>query len=48
MYFRDPNGIHMELAALTRPYNKEDVKHDPMDANGQRIPLSAGVFAGRA
>ncbi len=48
MYFRDPNGIHMELAALTRPYSDEDVKHDPMDANGRRVPLSAGVFAGRA
>ncbi len=48
MYFRDPNGIHMELAALTRPYSDEDVKHDPMDENGRRVPLSAGVFAGRA
>ena len=26
MYFRDPNGIHMELAALTRPYSEADVK----------------------
>jgi catechol 2,3-dioxygenase-like lactoylglutathione lyase family enzyme len=39
MYFTDPNGIHMELAALTRPYNEGDVRHDPMDENGKRVPL---------
>jgi len=48
MYFRDPNGIHMELAALTRPYSDEDVRHDPMDANGQRVPLKPDVYAGRS
>ena len=41
MYFRDPNGIHMELAALTRPYGAGDVCHDPMDAKGKRVPLKA-------
>ncbi|HEX2591289.1 MAG TPA: VOC family protein [Rhizomicrobium sp.] len=37
MYFRDPNGIHMELAALTRAYHAGDVAHDPVDANGKRV-----------
>ena len=41
MYFRDPNGIHMELAALTRPYDARDVRHDPMNAKGERVPLKA-------
>jgi hypothetical protein len=39
MYFRDPNGIHLELAALTRPYGEGDVVHAPMDAKGARAPL---------
>jgi catechol 2,3-dioxygenase-like lactoylglutathione lyase family enzyme len=39
MYFTDPNGIHMEFAALTRAYSEDDVRHDPMDENGQRVPL---------
>jgi len=38
MYFRDPNGIHMELAALTRAYRPDDVAHDPVDANGVHVP----------
>lgn len=38
MYFRDPNGIHMELAALTRGYGPQDVAHDPVDAEGNRVP----------
>jgi catechol 2,3-dioxygenase-like lactoylglutathione lyase family enzyme len=37
MYFTDPNGIHMELAALTRAYNAEDVRHDPVNAEGKRV-----------
>jgi len=45
MYFRDPNGIHMELAALTRSYNDRDVSHDPVNATGERKPLKAGVVA---
>jgi catechol 2,3-dioxygenase-like lactoylglutathione lyase family enzyme len=40
MYFRDPNGIHMEFAALTRAYGPHDVAHEPVNAKGQRIPLS--------
>lgn len=39
MYFRDPNGIHMELAAMTRAWRPDDVQHDPVDASGQRVAL---------
>lgn len=39
MYFTDPNGIHMELAALVRPFTDADVSHDPVDAGGRRVPL---------
>lgn len=41
MYFEDPNGIHMELAALTRPFTPADVRHDPVDANGKAVPLKS-------
>ena len=44
----DPPRELAELAALTRPYSNEDVKHDPMDANGQRVPLKPDVYSGRA
>jgi len=37
MYFRDPNGIHMELAALTRAWRPDDVAHDPVDAGGEHV-----------
>jgi catechol 2,3-dioxygenase-like lactoylglutathione lyase family enzyme len=37
MYFRDPNGIHMELAALTRAFRPDDVAHDPVDAQGKHV-----------
>jgi catechol 2,3-dioxygenase-like lactoylglutathione lyase family enzyme len=39
MYFRDPNGIHMELAALVRPFGPHDVQHAPLNSKGQRVPL---------
>jgi catechol 2,3-dioxygenase-like lactoylglutathione lyase family enzyme len=39
VYFRDPNGIHLEFAALTRPYTERDVRHDPVNAKGERVPL---------
>ncbi len=29
MYFADPNGIWLELAAFTRPFTDADVAHDP-------------------
>jgi catechol 2,3-dioxygenase-like lactoylglutathione lyase family enzyme len=41
MYFRDPNGIHMELAALTRAFRPDDVAHDPVDERGQHVPQKA-------
>jgi hypothetical protein len=37
MYFRDPNGIHMELAAYTRAFRPDDVAHDPVDARGEHV-----------
>lgn len=37
MYFRDPNGIHMELAATTRAFRPDDVAHDPVDAAGRHV-----------
>lgn len=41
MYFRDPNGIHLELAALTRAYRPSDVTHDPVNAKGERVSLTS-------
>jgi hypothetical protein len=38
VYFTDPNGIMMELAAFTRPFTAEDVKHEP---GGVRVPAEA-------
>lgn len=29
VYFTDPNGIMMELAAFTRPFTADDVRHAP-------------------
>ncbi|MFI4933823.1 MAG: VOC family protein [Caulobacterales bacterium] len=37
VYFRDPNGIHMELAALTRAFGPDDVAHDPVNAEGKPV-----------
>ena len=39
VYFRDPNGIHMELAALTRAFRADDIAHDPVNAAGDHVPL---------
>jgi catechol 2,3-dioxygenase-like lactoylglutathione lyase family enzyme len=41
MYFEDPNGIHMEFAALTKPYSSEDVSHAPVNAKGEREPVKS-------
>ncbi len=43
MYFRDPNGIHLEFAALTRAYGPHDVRHDPVNAKGERVKLGETV-----
>jgi catechol 2,3-dioxygenase-like lactoylglutathione lyase family enzyme len=45
MYFRDPNGIHMELAALTRAFGPDDVKDAPVDAKGVHVPHKETVDA---
>ena len=45
MYFRDPNGIHMELAALTRAFRPDDVAHDPVDAEGKHVRQKTPVIA---
>jgi catechol 2,3-dioxygenase-like lactoylglutathione lyase family enzyme len=41
VYFRDPNGIHMELAALARAFRPDDVAHDPVDAQGEHVSRNA-------
>jgi catechol 2,3-dioxygenase-like lactoylglutathione lyase family enzyme len=45
MYFRDPNGIHMELAALTRAYGPQDLGAEPVNAKGEPQPLAPLVSA---
>jgi catechol 2,3-dioxygenase-like lactoylglutathione lyase family enzyme len=45
MYFRDPNGIHMELAALTRAFRPDDVAHDPVDEAGNHVRRKEAVEA---
>ena len=45
MYFRDPNGIHMELAALTRAFRPDDVAHDPVNASGKHVRMKSPVSA---
>ena len=39
MYFRDPNGIALEFAALTRAYRPDDINVDPVNAEGDYVPL---------
>lgn len=34
MYFRDPNGIALELASFTRAFTAADVAHAPVNADG--------------
>jgi catechol 2,3-dioxygenase-like lactoylglutathione lyase family enzyme len=45
MYFRDPSGIHMELAALVRPFRPDDVQHGPLTSQGERVPLKQPAMA---
>ena len=45
MYFRDPNGIHMELASLTRAFRASDVIHDPVNASGHHVRKKTPVPA---
>ncbi|HEY2750980.1 MAG TPA: hypothetical protein VGI62_06440, partial [Phenylobacterium sp.] len=44
VYFTDPNGIKLELAALVRPFAESDLLVDPMDANGRPVPLKRKVL----
>jgi catechol 2,3-dioxygenase-like lactoylglutathione lyase family enzyme len=39
VYFTDPNGIKLELAALTRPFTDADLLVDPFDEKGRPVPL---------
>ena len=41
VYFTDPNGIMMELAAFTRDFGPEDVRHEPAGATAPREKLGA-------
>lgn len=45
VYFTDPNGIKLEMAALTRPYTENEPMIDPFDANGNPVPLVRKVSA---
>lgn len=36
VYFFDPDGICLELAAWTKEFDDSDVAHDPMQADGNR------------
>lgn len=37
VYFYDPNGIMLELAAWTRPLHAGDVRHAPATATPARV-----------
>jgi catechol 2,3-dioxygenase-like lactoylglutathione lyase family enzyme len=37
VYFRDPNGIALEIAALTRPFRDSDILVDPVNADGKPV-----------
>jgi hypothetical protein len=45
VYFRDPNGIHMELAALTRAFRPDDVAHEPVNARGEHVSQRSPALA---
>lgn len=40
IYFHDPNGILLEMAANPRPFGPQDVSHDPVNEKGEKVPLS--------
>jgi catechol 2,3-dioxygenase-like lactoylglutathione lyase family enzyme len=41
VYFFDPDGHQLELAAWARALTADDVLVDPMNARGERVPLDA-------
>jgi catechol 2,3-dioxygenase-like lactoylglutathione lyase family enzyme len=40
VYFWDPNGVLLEFAVITRAFTDADVRHAPMNAKGERVPLA--------
>lgn len=38
VYFTDPNGIKLEFAALTRPFQDSDILVEPVDEAGTSVP----------
>jgi catechol 2,3-dioxygenase-like lactoylglutathione lyase family enzyme len=48
VYFLDPDGICLELAAWTRPFQASDVAHEAMRADGTRADGLVLQPAGRA
>jgi catechol 2,3-dioxygenase-like lactoylglutathione lyase family enzyme len=40
VYFRDPNGIALELAALARAWRPDDVNLPPVNAEGQPVAMA--------
>jgi len=45
MYFRDPSGICLEFAALTRAYRDDDVNLPPVNAEGEPVEKKSPVPA---
>jgi catechol 2,3-dioxygenase-like lactoylglutathione lyase family enzyme len=39
VYFHDPNGILLEMAAFPRAFGPRDVIHDPVNEKGEPVPL---------
>ncbi|MCC2602496.1 VOC family protein [Sphingopyxis yananensis] len=48
IYFFDPDGVCLELAAWTKEFDASDVAHDPMQADGTRRAGLITAHAGHA
>lgn len=42
VYFRDPDGILLELACWTKTFGPEDALHAPANAKGERVQVVRG------
>jgi catechol 2,3-dioxygenase-like lactoylglutathione lyase family enzyme len=42
LYFRDPDGILLEFAAMTRPFDERDLRHEPASAADAAARLQPG------